>query len=208
MFKCFGRSRVRRAAVILVLPCSLLSTTALGGEGFLLSATSSPALSIGFEKGWIGIYAGAGFRWSENLGESITYDPVNDGFVLSDVRTSATVVAPALSLRLLSPSTTLPGYLAMQVEKDIPVATSADGFGGDANAAYEEYLQSQNSMLRISGGLGIRVPLSERLSLGGEVGVWFSTVSVELPSSLQFGAVDDERNFVSTYFRLAMFLYL
>lgn len=202
----FARKRLLLGAATLFLLGPIPSTPCSGEEGFVLSAASSPSLAIGFEKGWLGVYLGTGFRWQEELGESVVPDPVNGGLTRTDTRQSVTVIAPSLSLRVLSSSASLPGYVTVQVEKDVAVASSAT-YDGDSNAGVEELLKSQNSTLSFSGSLGARLPLSDRFLIGGEVGVLFRHRRVEIPPSLRFESWD-ETNGVDSFFRLTMFMYL
>jgi hypothetical protein len=195
-------------AVVLLLFCCAQSSPSLGGDGLVLDATSSPAISIGVEKGSLGIYAGAGFRWTKD--DSFT-DPGSQFFEPIDTSSSVVVVIPALTLRWLNDWGAIPGYLLLRAEKSVAVSASASGY--DSFSAYpysdsarEELLKSQNSPWSISGGLGVRAPLTERLALGGEFGVGYYFRESVLDSESYKS--DYSSHTVSTFFRLTMFVYL
>jgi hypothetical protein len=198
-------SVVCSALALAVLSCSLQPPSSSAEEGFVLSTASSPAISIGFEKGRLGIYAGAGFRWRKN-----TYSYSGDVVITErDTSESVAVVIPALTLRYLGRSETLPWYLAVGVERDVPVYTSATGYDEGnfpfGNSEVEDRLDSENRQTFIDGGLGVRAPLTDRLFLGGEFGVYYAFSKSDLESDMYRSS--SETKYMGTYLRVLAFFY-
>lgn len=199
-------ARVCCATGLAVLSCFAAPRSSCAEEGFVLSTASSPSIAIGYEKGRLGIYAGAGFRWQKRgyaYGGSIVLNE-------RDTSESVAVVMPSLNLRYLGRSETLPWYLTIGVRRDVPVHASASGYG-DGSVPYddsevEDRLKSENRQTFVDGGIGVRAGLTERLFLGGELGAYYSFYSSDLESNT-FRS-NSEGKYLSTYFRIVAFLYL
>jgi len=183
------------------------SSPSRAGEGLVLSATSSPALSIGVESGHFGIHAGAGFRWVKNEQFSESNLQVGDPL---DVSESVVVLSPAVTLNWLNDMSPIPWYLMIRGQRDVAVSASASGLESVSvsysDAEHEEYLKSQNSPWVISGGLGVRTSLTERISLGGEIGVSYLTVKEKIDSESSVHEL--KRQSLGTFFQLTVFVYL
>jgi hypothetical protein len=161
----------------------------------VLTATSSPTISVGIEGDWLALSIGTGFRWLD-YGFTYKYDEI-------DRNESVAVIRPALSLTLIGRSANLSRYFTMRAGKEIPFLASVDGYV--ENDAYEERLKDRYDDYWLSGGVGLRKSLSESFSLGAEVGVWFEKSDEELKGRYTWSRL--YTNYVSTYFNVAAWFY-
>jgi len=167
-----------------------------------LSASSRPSIAIGVEYERFAFSVGTDFRWySQTL--DIQYNDITpeDRLETNEIF----VLRPAISMSLLSRSNSLTKYFILSAGKDIPLHSSSTGH--EENDAYGEYLESQNSSFWVSGALGVRTPISEKLSLGGEFGAWYRAYDVELDDNNWSKMKSSGKN-LDTFFRLVMYLYL
>ena len=151
---------------ILVLMLTLIMQSK-GNAQFVISGTSSPGISIGYDLDYLIFSVGGDFEYN-NFSNKYSFGLHNQNQT-SEEKRELFSITPNLGLKIYLNRSNFSTYISGTIGLEIPVFCSVKGFRN--NNETKSMFEDQNNDGLFKGGIGMEKFFMEKFSIGGEFGV-------------------------------------